>query len=56
MVVPGSGGYGPVEKRDPLAIGRDMVEGYVSERAARENYGVSNPEALKAAAAAEDQT
>lgn len=55
MVVPGSGGFGPVEKRDPTAIGRDLLEGYVSERAVREDYGVADPKSLKAAAAAEDQ-
>jgi N-methylhydantoinase B len=56
MVVPGSGGYGPVEQRDPAAVGRDLLEGYVTERAAREAYGVADPEALRAAAAAEDET
>jgi N-methylhydantoinase B len=50
MAVPGSGGFGPVEKRDPRAIGRDLLEGYVSERAAREDYGVADPQGLEAAA------
>ena len=54
MVVPGSGGFGAVEKRDPAAIGRDLIEGYVSARCAREDYGVADPDGLKAAAAAED--
>ena len=55
MVVPGSGGFGPVEKRDPKAVGRDLLEGYISERAARENYGVADPQGLRAAAASEDR-
>ena len=55
MLTPGSGGFGPVEKRDPAAIGRDLLEGYVSERAAKDDYGIADPKSLKAAAAAEDQ-
>jgi N-methylhydantoinase B len=51
MVTPGSGGFGPVAERDPGAIGRDLLEGYVSERAAREDYGITDPRALKAKAA-----
>ena len=50
MVTPGSGGFGPVGKRNPAAIGHDLIEGYVSERAAREDYGIIDPKALKAAA------
>jgi N-methylhydantoinase B len=55
MVVPGSGGFGPVAQRDPAAIGRDLLEGYVTARAARDDYGIADPKALKAAAAAEDE-
>jgi N-methylhydantoinase B len=55
MIVPGSGGFGPVEKRDPSAIGRDLLEGYVSERAAKTDYGIADPKTLRAAAAAEDE-
>ena len=55
MVVPGSGGFGPVEQRDPTAIGRDLLEGYVTEHAAKNDYGVADPGALRAAAAAEDK-
>jgi N-methylhydantoinase B len=54
MAVPGSGGFGPVSKRDPAAIGRDLVEGYVTDRAAREAYGIADPRALAMAAAADD--
>jgi N-methylhydantoinase B len=54
MVVPGSGGYGEPARRDPAAIGRDLLDGYVSERGAREDYGIADPEALRAAAAGRD--
>jgi N-methylhydantoinase B len=55
MTVPGSGGFGPPAERDPAAIGADLLDGYVSERAAREDYGIANPESLRAAAAARDE-
>ena len=35
---PGSGGYGPPEERDPEALQRDLVDGYVSAEAARRDY------------------
>jgi N-methylhydantoinase B len=54
MITPGSGGFGPVEKRDPAAIGRDLLEGYVTEQAAREAYGIAEPQALRDAAAGDD--
>jgi N-methylhydantoinase B len=54
MVVPGSGGFGPVERRDPAAIGRDLLEGYVTNEAAREAYGIADPNALRASPAASD--
>jgi N-methylhydantoinase B len=55
MVTPGSGGFGPVAERDPAAIGRDLLDGYVSAAAAERDYGADNPEALqKAAASAEE--
>ena len=56
MVVPGSGGFGDPAGRDPAAIGADLLDGYVSERAAREDYGIADPESLRAAAARRDQT
>jgi N-methylhydantoinase B len=37
---PGAGGYGPPEERDPQAVRRDVVEGYVSLDGARRDYGV----------------
>ena len=30
MITPGSGGFGPAAERDPAAIGRDLLDGYVS--------------------------
>jgi N-methylhydantoinase B len=54
MITPGSGGFGPVGERDPAAIGRDLLGGYVSEQAARDHYGISDPQALKAQAAKDD--
>jgi N-methylhydantoinase B len=54
MITPGSGGFGPVNERDPAAIGRDLIGGYVTEQAAREVYGIADPQMLKASAAKED--
>jgi N-methylhydantoinase B len=36
----GSGGYGDPRDRDPEAVRRDVLDGYISERAARETYGI----------------
>jgi N-methylhydantoinase B len=36
----GGAGYGDPLRRDPLAVARDLTDGLVSERAAREAYGV----------------
>ena len=54
MITPGSGGFGPPAERDPHAIGRDLLDGYVSEAAAERDYGVADPKSLRQAAAAED--
>jgi N-methylhydantoinase B len=54
MVTPGSGGFGDARKRDQAAIGRDLVDGYVTPEAAKSDFGVADPEALRARAAAED--
>lgn len=35
----GGGGYGPPAERDPALVARDVADGYVSERRAREVYG-----------------
>ncbi|WP_020631246.1 hydantoinase B/oxoprolinase family protein [Amycolatopsis alba] len=51
VFLPGGGGYGDPFERDPEAVLADVVEGYVSPRAALELYGVEvtyhgDPEAL----------
>jgi N-methylhydantoinase B len=40
---PGGGGFGPASQRDPALIRRDLEEGYVSEKAARDHYGYAGP-------------
>ena len=55
MVTPGSGGFGPVTARDRAAIGRDLLDGYVSASAATRDYGVTDPDELRKIAAAEDK-
>jgi N-methylhydantoinase B len=55
MITPGSGGFGPVAERDPAAIGRDLIDGYVSAAAATRDYGVTDPEDLRRIAALEDK-
>jgi N-methylhydantoinase B len=54
MITPGSGGFGPVAERDPGAIGRDLLDGYVSAGSARRDYHIADPEALRKTAATED--
>jgi N-methylhydantoinase B len=54
MFTPGSGGFGPPMERDPAALGRDLVDGYVSAPGAQRDYGISYPEFLRKSAAAED--
>jgi N-methylhydantoinase B len=34
----GGGGYGPLEKRDPELVRKDIVDGHMSEEAARQAY------------------
>ena len=36
----GAGGYGQPEMRDPVAIREDIADGYVTEEAARRDYGL----------------
>jgi len=55
MATPGSGGFGPPAQRDRAAIGRDLVEGYVSVAGAQRDYGIADPQSLLRAAAAEDK-
>jgi N-methylhydantoinase B len=50
MRTPGSGGFGAPAERERSAIGRDLLDGYVSEKAARRDYGIAEPQALRQAA------
>jgi N-methylhydantoinase B len=56
MITPGSGGFGPIAERDSGAIGRDLLDGYVSVEQARRDYHVADPEALRNGAKSEDLT
>ena len=38
--LPGGGGYGNPRERDRRAVIADVLDGYVSKRAAKEIYGV----------------
>jgi N-methylhydantoinase B len=49
MITPGSGGFGPPAERDRAAIGRDLLDGYVSAASAERDYGVTDPQALREA-------
>jgi N-methylhydantoinase B len=55
MITPGSGGFGPPQKRAAAAIGRDLLDGYVSDAAAQRDYGIADPDNLRRIAASEDQ-
>jgi N-methylhydantoinase B len=55
MLTPGSGGFGPATARDRTAIGRDLLDGYVSTSGASRDYGVIDPDELRKIAAAEDK-
>lgn len=50
MVTPGSGGFGPSAERDPVSIGTDLLDGYVTAEAAHGSYGIADPGSLLAAA------
>lgn len=39
VVSPGAGGYGPATKRDGAAVARDLAEGVIGMKTAREVYG-----------------
>jgi len=56
MRTPGSGGFGAVAERDPAAIGRDLLDGYVTAEGAQRDYGTKDAQALRDAAAKEDET
>jgi N-methylhydantoinase B len=55
MTTPGSGGFGPPAARDRGAIGRDLLDGYVSAASAQRDYGIADPQALCDAAETEDE-
>jgi N-methylhydantoinase B len=55
MITPGSGGFGPPAERDPRAVGRDLLDGYVSDAGAERDYGIADPKDLRQAAASEDE-
>ena len=54
MITPGSGGFGAPARRTPDAIGRDLLDGYVTSDGATRDYGVANPGELQAVAKTED--
>jgi N-methylhydantoinase B len=54
MITPGSGGFGSPSERDCTAIGRDLLDGYVSVAAAQRDYGIADAQALRKVAEAED--
>src|SRR5262249_59684654 len=55
MITPGSGGFGPPAGRASAAIGRDLLDGYVSDGGARRDYGIPDPDSLRRSAASEDE-
>ena len=55
MITPGSGGFGPPAERDRAAIGRDLLDGYVSTASAQRDYGIADPQLLRKAAETEDE-
>ena len=56
MMTPGSGGFGPPAERDGAAIGRDLLDGYVTAEAVVRDYGIADPDAILAKARADDET
>ena len=56
MLTPGSGGFGPATEREPAAIGRDLLDGYVTSTCARRDYGTGDPDSLREVARTEDRS
>lgn len=54
MITPGSGGYGRPPERDHNAIARDLLDGYVTEKAVSTDYGIASAGDLLALARKED--
>ncbi len=42
MEAPGSGGYGPPARRNPALLHQDVADGYVTDEAARRDYGIAD--------------
>ena len=53
---PGAGGYGPAEERDPARVRDDVINGYVTDSAARAIYGRSATASLTCPACATPAT
>ncbi len=51
--VPGSGGFGPPQERDPALLQRDLVDGYVTAAAAQRDYGIDPADLLDETASKE---
>jgi N-methylhydantoinase B len=54
MITPGSGGFGVPAKRAPAAIGRDLLDGYVTPDGVTRDYGVENQDELLVLATTEE--
>jgi N-methylhydantoinase B len=55
MLTPGSGGFGSASERNPVTIGLDLLDGYVTASAATRDYGITDPDDLLKTAAAGDK-
>jgi len=42
LALPGGAGYGNPSDRDPADVRRDLARGYISEDAAKRDYGLSD--------------
>ncbi|RVT85283.1 hydantoinase B/oxoprolinase family protein [Rhodobacteraceae bacterium CCMM004] len=52
LAFPGGGGYGPVAERDPAAVRRDLIRGYVTPETAARLYGLTEAQVADALDAA----
>ncbi len=44
LSLPGGAGYGLASQRDPQSVKRDLARGYISAKAAQEDYGLTAAE------------
>jgi N-methylhydantoinase B len=51
MAFPGGAGYGSVSDRDLTLVKRDLARGYISERTAAKDYGLTMADIAKVRAA-----